>query len=152
MTHTPLLLLRIRRKRDALFARGQARRVAALLGFDPLEQACVAGLVFELARQALDGAGAVRLEFAVERGRLVICPVGGGPRLRVEKPLPPRDPALPAEDLSWVVRELARWTPPNLFEEVQKQNQELLRTLRELRDCQARLADLALKEAGPNAA
>jgi hypothetical protein len=152
MTHTPLLLLRIRRKRDALLARGQARRVAALLGFDPREQACIGGLVFELARQALDQTASVRLGFAVERGRLVVSPVGDGPRLRVEKPLPPRDPALADEDLAFVVRELALRTPANVFEEVQKQNQELLRTLLELRDCQARLAELTRTQAGPAAA
>src|SRR5262249_30282529 len=45
----PLLLLPLRRKRDALLARRQARQVASLLRFDPGEQACVAALVFELA-------------------------------------------------------------------------------------------------------
>ncbi len=147
MTHTSFLLIRIRCKRDALLARGQARRVAALLGFDGREQACVAGLVFELACQALQWADSVRLGFAVERGRLIVAPVGGGPRLRVEKPLPPRDRAVADEDLAFVVRELALRTPGNLFEEVRKQNEELLRTLLELRDCQARLAALTCPQA-----
>jgi hypothetical protein len=150
--HTSLLLLQLRQKRDALLARRQARQVASLLRFDPGEQACVAALVFELACQALARTGKARLRFAVEHDRLVISPEGAGPPLRVEKPLPPRDPAVPAEDLSWVVRELARWTPPDLFEEVHRQNQELLRTVLALRDCQMRLAELALKQAGPTAA
>jgi hypothetical protein len=148
----PLLLLPLRRKRDALLARRQARQVASLLGFGPGEQACVAALVFELACQTLAQTGKGRLRVAVEQERLVIAPEGEGPPLRVEKPLPPRDPALPAEDLAWVVRELADQTPPDLFEEVRKQNQELLRTLLELRDCQARLAELTAKQAGPTAA
>src|SRR5262245_13671802 len=126
--HTPLLLLQLRCKRDALLARRQARQVARLLGFDPGEQACVAALVFELAAQALTRAATVRLRFAVEQERLLVSPEGDGPPLRVEKPLPTRDPAVPAEDLAFVARELAKRTAVNLFEEVQKQNQELLRT------------------------
>jgi hypothetical protein len=145
--HTHLLLLQIRRKRDAMLARRQARQVAALLGFDPAEQACVAALVFELAAQALTQAATVRLRFAVEQDRLLICPEGDGPPARVEKPLPPRDPAVPADDLAFVVRELAKLTAVNVFEEVQKQNQELLRTLLELRDCRAQLAEVMHKQA-----
>jgi hypothetical protein len=150
--HTHLLLIQIRCKRDALLARRQARQVAKLLGFDPAEQACVAALVFELAAQALTQAASVRLRFAVAQDRLLVCPEGDGPALRVEKLLPPRDPAVPAEDLSFVVRELARRTAVNLFEEVEKQNQELLRTLLELRDCRAQLAEALRQRAGPTAA
>jgi hypothetical protein len=150
--HTHLLLIQIRCKRDALLARRQARQVASLLGFNPAEQACTAALVFELATQALTQAASVRLRFAVAQDRLLVCPEGDGPALRVEKPLPPRDPAVPAEDLSFVVRELAKRTAVNLFEEVQKQNQELLRTLLELRDCRAQLAEALHRPAGPAAA
>jgi hypothetical protein len=145
--HTDLLLIQVRCKRDALLARRQARQVARLLGFDPGGQACVAALVFELAAQALTQAATVRLRFEVEQGRLLVSPEGDGPPLRVEKPLPPRDPAVPAEDLSFVVRELAKRTAVNLFEEVQKQNQELLRTLLELRDCRAQLAEALRRQA-----
>ena len=145
--HTPLLLIQIRRKRDALLARRQARQVARLLGFDATEQACIAGLVFELAVQALAQAARVCLRFTVEHDRLLIGPEGDGPPLRVEKVLPPRDPALPAEDLCWVVRELAKLTAVDLFEEVHKQNQELLRTLLELRDCRALLKQAGMRVA-----
>src|SRR5262249_22503683 len=51
----------VRRQRDALLARRQARQVARLLGFDAAEQACIAGLVFELAAQALTQAARVCL-------------------------------------------------------------------------------------------
>jgi hypothetical protein len=139
LMHTHLLLIQIRRKRDALLARRQARQVARLLGFDAGEQACIAGLVFELAVQAQAQSARVCLRFTVAQGRLLIAPDGDRPPLRVEKALPPRDPALPAEDFAWVVRELAKLTAENLFEEVQKQNQELLRTLLELRECRALL-------------
>src|SRR5262249_23216940 len=135
-----------------LLARRQARQVAGLLGFNSAEQACVAALVFELASQALTQAAPVRLRFAVDQDRLLVCTEGDRPGARVEKPLPPRNTAVPAEDLSFVLRELARLTAENLFEEVQKQNQELLRALLELRDCRAQLAEALRKQAGPTAA
>ena len=56
------------------------------------------------------------------------------------------------EDLVWVVRQLVEMTPLTVFEEVQRQNQEVLRLLLELQACQARLAELALKPAEPAAA
>ena len=58
---TQLLRIPVRRQRDALLARRQVRPVARLLGFDAAEQACIAGLVFELAAQALTQAARVCL-------------------------------------------------------------------------------------------
>ncbi len=150
--HTPFLLVEVRRRRDAVLARRRARQVAGLLGFEPNEQACVAALVFELACQALTQAGRTSLRFTVERDRLLVAPAGEVPALRVEKPLPPREPAVGQEDLAFVVRELEKLAPASLFEEVQRQNQELLRALLELQACRAQLAEAAARQAGSTAA
>src|SRR5437016_5999603 len=97
--HTPpLLLIEVRRRRDALRARCQARRVAGLLGFNPSEQACIAALVFEVACHALRQATPTGLRFSVERDRLLVVPTDEAVPLRVEKPLPPREPAVGPED------------------------------------------------------
>jgi hypothetical protein len=56
---TQLLRIPVCPQRDALLDRRQARQVARLLGFDTAEQACIAGLVFELAAQALTQAAGV---------------------------------------------------------------------------------------------
>ncbi|MCC6420975.1 MAG: hypothetical protein IT429_22290 [Gemmataceae bacterium] len=146
--HTPFLQIEIRRKRDALLARRQARQVASLLGFGVREQVCVAGLTFELVCQELARVGRVVLTFALEQGQLLILPSDGG--ARVEKPLPPRDPAVAPDDLSWVIQELTALNPLDLFEEVQRQNQELLRVLLELQTLEERLAQTP--QAGPTAA
>jgi hypothetical protein len=138
--HTPFLQIEVRRQRDLLLARRQARQAAGLLGFDLREQACVAALVFELTRQELGRTGGLTLRFAVGQDRLLIGPAFTEGAARVEKPLPRRDPPVAHEDLSWVVRELERLTPPDLFEEVQTQNQELLRALLDVRALEERLA------------
>jgi hypothetical protein len=153
---TPLLLLEVRRRRDFVLARRHARQVAGLLGFDPHEQACIAALVFELASQVRSRLGTVRLRFAVDGDRLLIAPaVAPGeeaPPLRIEKPLPRREPPVSTEDLAWVMRQVNELAPAGLFEEVQRQNQELLRALLELQTCQARLAELTVKQTAPTAA
>jgi hypothetical protein len=51
--------------------------------------------------------------------------------LRLEAPLPAKPPTVGIEELPWLLKELEKLTPANLFEEVQRQNQELLRALRE---------------------
>ena len=50
--------------------------------------------------------------------------------------------ALTPQELARVLPELAKHTPQGLLEELQQQNQELIRTLQELRDRQAELAEL----------
>lgn len=52
--------------------------------------------------------------------------------LRLEKPLPVSPGTLAVEDIPWAAQELAKQTPLNLFEEIRRQNQELLRLLHEL--------------------
>ncbi len=82
--------------------------------------------------------GARRLmdEFHVE------SPPGHGAVVSLGKNLPKRGAAEPAPDLARVAQELARSAPQNPFEEMQRQNQELLRALEELQTRQAQLARL----------
>jgi hypothetical protein len=155
--HTTLLLLEIRRRRDALGARRHARQVAGLLGFDQREQTCVAALVFEMACRQLKETGALRLRFEIDQGRLLVFPAGApgegaSAPLRVEKPLPAREPPVAPEDITCALRALNELAPGGVFEEVQRQNQEVLQLLVELQACQARLAELARKAAEPAAA
>ena len=62
------------------------------------------------------------------------------------KSLPKRATALSPRELSRVSAELARHAPQGMLDELQQQNQELLRTLQELRDRQTELNELHLRE------
>lgn len=53
--------------------------------------------------------------------------------LRLEKPLPAAPGPISAEDLPWALRQLSRHTPHSLFDEIHRQNQELLKLLHELK-------------------
>ena len=68
-------------------------------------------------------------------------PAGAALRLEKARPNCETTPATP--DLVWVVQQLAELAPGKMLEEVQRQNQELLRALAELKACQAKLEQLA---------
>jgi hypothetical protein len=145
--NTLLLTVPVGRKRDVVVARQRARQIASVLGFGAHEQSCIAAAVFELTRQALATSEHATIHFEVAQNALHVFPQGvkGERSVRLEKPLPVSDNALAREDLSWVIRELVQRTPETVFEEINRQNQELLVVLLELRECQARLAQ-ALQE------
>lgn len=67
---------------------------------------------------------------------------GDGTHVLMGKTLPKRAPILTAKRLAQIVDELVMRSPQNPFEEIQQQNQELLRTLEELQKRQAELAQL----------
>jgi hypothetical protein len=79
-----------------------------------------------------------------------VCPPAAP--LRLEKPLPVKEPPLAAPDLAFVAQELNRLSPPDVFSEIERQNQELLHILVELRACQTKLHELASRHANPSAA
>jgi hypothetical protein len=82
--------------------------------------------------RSMDPRGVRRL-----RNRVLQLPaVRAMPEARFEIPLPAA-PAMSADDAAWAVRELDRQTPLNLFEEVRRQNEELLRLVQELGACPA---------------
>ena len=70
----------------------------------------------------------------------------GGATVTMVKGLPKRTAPSSQQDLARVSAELAQHTPQGLLEELQLQNQELLRTLQELRDRQAEIAELHTRE------
>lgn len=70
----------------------------------------------------------------------------GGAAVTMVKGLPRRMAPFSRQDLTRVSAELVKHSPQGLLEELQLQNQELLRTLQELRDRQAELADLHSRE------
>jgi len=180
-----LLTVRIQHEHDIVGARRRARQIAAVLGFDGLEQTRIATAVSELARNAFQYAGGGTVEYAVEGARApqvlsiqvsdrgpgisdVTAVLSGQYRSRtgmglgivgtrqlmdafdlksdsagttatVKKMLPNRAPLLMPAELNALAGRLLADPPRSAIEEVQQQNQELLRTLDELR---ARQEDL----------
>ncbi len=152
MTITPFLALNLRGRRDAVLARQRARRVASLLGFDAYEQACIAAGVFVIACQALTRFGKARICFHIENNQLQVCadrrdepgaasrldglfPDDPGLPARLVKPIPARDNPAEEIELGWLVREVEIASGESLFDEIVKQNQEILALLHELRMC-----------------
>jgi hypothetical protein len=154
MTITPFLALKLRGKKDAILARQRARRVASLLCFDPHEQACIAAGVFIIACQALTRFGKAQLCFQLENQQLHVFaepieaktarqqahprlqglfPDDPKPVVRLVKPLPPRDNPAEEIELGWLVRQVEKASGESLFDEIVKQNQEILALLHELR-------------------
>jgi hypothetical protein len=148
MTTTTLLHLKLNRRPALVLARQRSRQVARLLGFDAADQARIAAAVFHLAAHAFQHAASREIVFQLAGGALHVYPVcgkkkpaGAEPPLRLERRLP-RELAMPPEDVAWVVQELARITPANLFEEIRQQNQELLHAFQELHACRAEVERL----------
>lgn len=136
---TSLFQFPVRRRRDVILARQQARRVARLLGYDLREQAGIAAAVFEVACTVLERHGRGVLEFHLHDDRFAVYPLARasgdwarsipGPGLRLEKRLPERARDVDPSDLAWIVREVGRLAPPSLFKEIRQQNRELLQSL-----------------------
>jgi hypothetical protein len=148
MTAYPFFTFPIRGKRDAMRARYRARQVARLLQFSAHEQACIAAGTFAVVCQALEVLGKSLLCFQIDdnklhvflrstrsrddhaRGgvnRIASLAVGEESLLRLVKALPP-DQALAEADLAWLVQNVED-PPAGLFDEVVRQNQEVLSLL-----------------------
>jgi signal transduction histidine kinase/DNA-binding response OmpR family regulator len=87
------------------------------------------------------GLGLVSVRRLMDRFRIESV-VGGGTTVVLGKVVPRRSSGLPMPNLGRVAEELARRSPDNPLEEVQRQNQELLRTLEELHQRQEELSQL----------
>jgi signal transduction histidine kinase/CheY-like chemotaxis protein len=74
----------------------------------------------------------------------------GGTTVVLGKRLPPRAPGLTTANLARIGEELARRQPENPFEELRRQNQELLQALEQLEARQAELAQLNRELADTN--
>jgi hypothetical protein len=153
-----LFTLPVKNKRDLLRARQLVRRAADLLGFDSTDQMCLAAAAFDLACQvhAASGRGTVRCEIAEDCFNVVCLQVAGArqfpgidqpPIQRISKRLP-AGAAASIDDVPWMLKKTAELAPLDVFDEVRKINQELLRTLVEL----ARQRGVQEIQMGPNAA
>jgi signal transduction histidine kinase/CheY-like chemotaxis protein len=179
------LTVRLVTEQDVVTARQRARRIAELLGYDPILQTRLATAVSEIARNAFRYARGGRVEFAIEGvlpPQLLLVRVEdegpgiadleavlsrryssttgmglgivGARRLMdqfeirsssrgtsvVLKKLLPR--GAPVARVEQIVAALGSEGPSSALEEVQRQNQELLRTLQELERKQAELQAL----------
>jgi hypothetical protein len=148
MPPPPFLTFAVRRKRDVVRVRHCARQVAALLHFPNTEQACIAAGAFTVACQALAALREFLLCFQIRDGQLHVyarrsytepappnpsAEVPSGPAegiLRLAKPLP-EDRVLSEVDVAWLVQ-LSEEENGGIFEEIVKQNQEVLALLHEL--------------------
>ncbi len=173
MTTTPFLALCLRRKKDAILARQRARRVASLLNFDLHEQACIAAGTFFIGCQALMLFGKAKLLFQIENQQLHIFAQDGnedatqsGPKrlagvfaavdarslFRLTKTLPPRDLAAEDLEIGWLVKQVEKTACNAVFDEIIKQNQEILALLHELRIFQLKNPTMEEKSPNPHAA
>jgi hypothetical protein len=98
----------------------------------------IAAAVFELAARARTEKRRTTVQFQLSRSHLqVFCEPQTS--LRLLRPLPDEARRMALEDLAWAAQELSRQTPLDLFEEMQRQNQELLRVIQELHECRGEL-------------
>src|SRR5687768_9832534 len=112
MDHT-LWTLRLTGRRDALFARQRSRQIAALVGFDFQEQACISAGVFAIAWQVLHLKAPLQIQFELKGDCLQVFVKGAeqrksGPELsilRLEKRVPARA-KLSLDDLRWAIHHL----------------------------------------------
>lgn len=146
----PLLLQSVRTKKDVIVARQRARRIAGMLGFDCRAQAEIAAATFYLALDALKKTHGATLRFQVDEKELsVVVEAARGsaeaspptPGLfRLQRPLAAQSAKLSSEDRRFIATTLASRTRPDLFAEVEKQNQELMQALLELCEAERRNA------------
>jgi hypothetical protein len=176
MTITPFLTLKLAGKKDAVLARQRARRVASLLSFDFHEQACVAAGTFVVACQALVLYSRARLCFQIENQHLQIFAQDARPEseqlaaqiskrmtglfqdadpktlFRLSKPLPPQENPAAEIEVGWIVNQVEQNACSGLFDEIIRQNQEILTLLHEVRLFQSQGTKKEEKASNPHAA
>src|SRR4051794_18708212 len=91
------------------------------------------------------GLGIIGARRLMDRFEIVTTP-GGGATVSMAKALPRRSTQLAPHELSRISAELAKNAPQGLLDELRLQNQELIRTLQELRDRQAEITELHRRE------
>jgi hypothetical protein len=146
-----ILTLPLQKKRDLLRARQMTRHTAALLGFNPQDQICLAAAVFDLSCQALKATGCAMLRFAIGDDRLLIACDPAQGQLQLSKPLP-GSAAVPRDDVPWMLKQLLEMATGDWFEEVCRVNQELLQTLLGLAQGHPQQAGTAVSKPEPSAA
>ena len=145
--------LRLCCKRDLVLVRQHARQIAAMLEFSPHEQMWISAAVFELAQATCRGKRRAGIRFRVTNNSLHVFPLRTACRfgritvlrrnrrspLRLVVHLPHETTSARLADVAWAMKQLTELTPADLFEELQVQNQEFLRTCQQLRASQEEL-------------
>lgn len=92
------------------------------------------------------GIGIIGARRLMDRFEIVSAP-GSGASVTMAKNLPKRQPStVSPQELSRLSAELAKEAPQGLLEELRQQNQELMRTLQELRERQSEVMELHRRE------
>lgn len=134
----PFWSLDVRNRRDLLTARSQARSIACLLQFDPHDRICIAATVFLASSHAYGAWRRHRLLFTLEDRCLQVTPAH--PKRAETAPwivrkMIPGQVSLPSsEDLAWLARQTCGEMAVNPFDEIARQNDEILRLLLALRE------------------
>lgn len=193
----PLLTLSIRYEHDVVLSRQRARTLAALLGFDPVDQTRISTAVSEIARNAFAYAGRGEVRFEIvgskkpQEFRITVEDTGPGiPNLKeilegryqsatgmgsgilgskrlmdtfqiqsipgkgttvhMGKLFPNSAPLVTPELMGRITLELGKHRPQDPFQEIQQQNQELIRAMNELQNRQEQLERLNQELADTN--
>jgi hypothetical protein len=151
MKATVLLRLAVRSRRDLARVRLQARQMARMLGFAPLEQLEIACSAFQLA-----------LEASGRKSRSLIFELRGEQFWVREEPSEtktppggftaslPRSPEFATEDIAWMTGQLNGLIEVDLLEVVKEQNEDIKRLIHALKSCRSDLE--RLDPAKPSAA
>jgi len=135
----PFWTLPVRNRRDLLAARRHARSIARLLSFDEQDQICIAAATYLATSQAFAAWRRHEVGFAIEGGQLHVVPAHPK-RLEelapwcVRKPLPGQVSLPSPEDLGWLAKQICGAACENPFDEIARQNDEILRLLIALRE------------------
>ena len=142
----PFCAIPLRGRKDALRARYFARQFAHLLRFPASEQTCIAAGAFLIACQVLQRKLKAKLLFRIEGHHFQVV---AEPEVAENSPhgketegvfrlskLLPENQGIEEKDLHWMVQttQTSGW----LFEEICRQNQEILTLLHELQATQVR--------------
>ena len=159
----PFMTHRVRGKKEALSARLKARLVASLLQFEIHEQACIAAGTFMVACKALASQGKCVLCFQIEQDHLHVYAqewrspdqpkLGGEAKLGLHlSKLLPCGRTWGEKDVAWLVKKVEESAHDGLFEEIVRQNQEILAFLHELQSQRANLGPREDSSRNPSAA
>ncbi|MBI3407182.1 MAG: hypothetical protein HY040_02345 [Planctomycetes bacterium] len=135
-----LLEMPVRSRRDVIWAQQRLRRLAGLLCFDGHEQALIAACAFAVANHALEVLGRAKLCAQVADGVLHVFAqaneevsdksdaLAREPLLRMSKELPGKQKNS-TEDVGWIASQLPLLEKLDVFEEMRRQNQDVLALL-----------------------
>lgn len=146
--------------KHAVAFRERARQAARLLRFTPIDQAVIASAAFVVAYQALKGLLRPRLVIGLDEGKLCI-EAQGEPRATSPSPMTPlyrfvrslpTTLDLAEADLAWIVAQVTLPRTANLFEEIHRQNEELLALAHALQERERELTQARVERANPSAA